>query len=300
MLDALSTRTLRNVAGLKPSAVLRGQPERSRLSRRRRFPQVDFYGNEPMVGGLPGHRHARPELATVLEGRLNVVIDRVVYLARRGDWLVFAPNVLHGECGLSSKQTYGLLWFVLDPGYLGLHMTRYSRSAGYEVLGAHRFGDVPAEVRADLRRLCRRPWDSLTDSRRRLIHLIGWCLDGLNAARGRSAARPHPLVVEVQEILSRSITRPPSVVELANRVGLSPNYLSSLFRRETGQTIRRFVETRRVERARKQLADPERTVKHIAYSLGFADPHHFSHAFRRATGISPTAYRQQTSEDSDT
>ena len=122
----------------------------------------------------------------------------------------------------------------------------------------------------------------------------------LSTATGRSVPHPHPLVVQVQEILARSVTRPPSVVELANRVGLSPNYLSSLFRRETGETVRRFVESRRVERAREQLADPKRTVKQIAYALGFADPHHFSHAFRRATGISPTAYRQQISEDPDT
>ena len=300
LLEMLSTSVLASVARLRPAGILRGQAEPSRLSRRRRFPAVDFYGEETMVGGLPGHRHARPELAVVLAGRLNIVIDRVVYLARAGDWVVFEPNVLHGECALASASTYRLLWFIADRSYLGLHVTRYRRSSGYEVLAARRFGDVACDVKGHLRRLGTRPWEPLGESRRRLVRVISWCLDRLGTEPAEASPGPHPLVAEVQQILLRTSARPPSVVALANRVGLSPNYLSSLFRRETGQTIRRFVEALRIEQARQQLSDPERSVKQVAYTLGFADPQHFSHAFRRATGTSPTAYRRRLSIDSDT
>jgi AraC-like DNA-binding protein len=294
--EILSTRVLENIAALSSASVLRGQDEPSRLSRRRRFPKVDFYGEEPMKGGLPGHRHAWPELATVLAGRLNLILGEVVYEARQGDWLVFGPNVAHGECCLTTHARYELLWFVANPAYLGVHMTRYTRSRGYEVLATSRLDQTPT----DLKRLCTRAWTSLAESRTRLVRVVSACLDRLMQEPGRARTRVHPLVEEVKGLLLASAGRPPSVVELANQVGLSPNYLSNLFHRETGQTIRRFIESQRMESACRQLANPERSGKQIAYDLGFADARHFSHAFRRATGASPTAYRRRLIEDPDT
>jgi len=297
--DCLSTRVLENIASLTGRGVLRGRPMPSRASRRRRFPRVEFYGEEPMKGGLPGHRHRWLELATVIDGKLNIGIGEHVYQARRGDWLAFGSNVLHGECCLSSRASYRLFWFMLNKPYLGVHLTRYGRRRGYELIASARFDGVPVELRSGFGRLCGGSWSRLVEARKRLIHLVGWCLDRLDAHSEGAAARPHPLVAEVKGILAESFEDPPSVVALAKQVGLSPNYLSNLFHRETGMTIRRFVETRRIEFARKLLLDPKLSVKQIAYASGFADPYHFSHAFRRVQGVSPTLYRRRAAEVSD-
>ena len=298
MLDWLTTRVLENIAALSSGTMLRGQAVPSRASRRRRFPKVEFYGNESMPGGLPGHRHSHPELATVLDGQLNLGIGGRVYRARAGDWLVFPAHVPHGECCLESRASYRLLWFIPTPPRFGIHLTRYSRSRGYEMVSAHRFGDIPHEVLTGMRRLCGAPWDDVHEVRRELLKLVLWCLDRLRTAAAASTTRPHPLVVEIQTVLRGSLARPLGVVELANRVGLSPNYLSNLFHRQTGRTIRQFVQAERIERARRELADPGRSLKQVAYGLGFVDPHHFSHVFRRVAGVSPTSYRQSVARHS--
>ena len=57
--------------------------------------------------------------------------------------------------------------------------------------------------------------------------------------------------------------------------------------------IRRFIDVQRIELARQQLATPQRSIKQIAHALGFADVSHFSHVFRRTTGLSPSRCRQE-------
>ena len=199
VLDMLGTHVLQSIATLQARAVLRGQAEPSRASRRRRFPKVEFYGEESLFGGLPGHRHQRPELSNVLDGRLNQIIGSAVYEARRGDWLVFAPNVAHGECCLRTHRPYELLGFMIEDDCLGLNLTRYTSSAGYEILTTHRLDPLPGYLRADVDALCSRQCRSLTVSRHRLLRLVVWCMDQLSLPTAKAlSTNPHPLVEEVK------------------------------------------------------------------------------------------------------
>ena len=294
----LGTGVLQNVAELSLEGILFGQVLPSRLSRRRRFPHIDFYhnkylGHQPQEGNLPGHYHPWTELATVLEGRLNVVWDATVYESHAGDWLVFPRNILHAECSLMSRQAYRVFWFIMLPDtQLGLHETSYNRRLGYQLEYACRLADVPTDLRRAVDWLSQGQCGPLEKARWELIKLVNWCVSGLMGGSAETVDLYHPIVNHAQRILQESTGRPPTVADLAGCVGLSPNYLSNLFHRYTGQTIREFVANHRIELARRYLADPKRSVKEIGYQLGFATKQHFTHTFRRIMGLTPTAYRQ--------
>lgn len=295
----LSTRVLENIAGMQQQAVLHGQPNPARTTTRRRFPRVDFYGHEPIVGGLPGHRHAHAELATVLEGRLHLGIGERIYEARAGDWLLFAPHALHGECALPQRGRYTLLWFLFHDGLLGCHLTRCTRRDGYALIASMPRERLPRELDAAAQRLVVEPPASMLAARRTLLRLVSWRLDA-HATQSAPPSAAHPSVTEVAQLVRDRLDRPPTVVELANHVGLSPNYLSSLFHQQSGQTLRAFMDAARIEQAGRLLAEPGSSVKQTAYRLGFADPHHFSRVFRRVTGQTPSQYQKQMREEADT
>ncbi len=90
----------------------------------------------------------------------------------------------------------------------------------------------------------------------------------------------------------REVKAPPSLAELAGLCGLSVRQLSRGFRESRGISIGDHVANRRVEHAKALLATDD-SVKAIAYSLGFASASSFAYAFRRATGETPSQYRQQ-------
>jgi AraC-like DNA-binding protein len=67
------------------------------------------------------------------------------------------------------------------------------------------------------------------------------------------------------------------------------------------ETVAAWIRERRLERCRRDLADP-RLSDHPAHAIGrkwgFADPAHFSRAFRATHGLSPSAYRSHCRESS--
>lgn len=85
---------------------------------------------------------------------------------------------------------------------------------------------------------------------------------------------------------------PPTLAELATLCQLSVRQLTRGFRMSRGCSIGDHVARNRVEQARQLLAS-EQSVKIAAYTLGFASPSSFSFAFRRATGETPSEFRQR-------
>jgi AraC family transcriptional regulator len=84
----------------------------------------------------------------------------------------------------------------------------------------------------------------------------------------------------------------PSLVELASVCNLSVRQLTRGFRVSRGCSIGHYVEQRRMEAAKRLLMAGD-SVKAIAFGMGFASPSSFTFAFRRATGISPSQFRQR-------
>jgi AraC-like DNA-binding protein len=80
---------------------------------------------------------------------------------------------------------------------------------------------------------------------------------------------------------------------IADELGVSVRYMGKIFELSK-QTAGEWILQRRLERARRALANPsfaQRAISEIAYSAGFNDYVHFSHAFRRRYGISPRQFR---------
>jgi AraC family transcriptional regulator len=83
-----------------------------------------------------------------------------------------------------------------------------------------------------------------------------------------------------------------TITMLAAVAGLSPRHFARAFTREVGETPRRWLLKRRIDKAKRCLADSDETLAQIAYACGFAAQSHFSRAFRRMTGESPRRWRQ--------
>lgn len=83
----------------------------------------------------------------------------------------------------------------------------------------------------------------------------------------------------------------PSLAELAGLVGLSVRQLARGYRAARGVSIGADVAMARIEQAKRFLAS-ERSVKRVAFTLGFRSASSFTAAFRRATGQTPRAYQQ--------
>ena len=101
------------------------------------------------------------------------------------------------------------------------------------------------------------------------------------------------LIREVQAYIRQNLSDPAlSVQAVADRVGLSENYLSAIFKRETGQTLHRVIVDLRMERARHLLLNRYR-VPEVAQRCGFSSTNYFHSVFKKQTGLSPATFVEQ-------
>lgn len=72
---------------------------------------------------------------------------------------------------------------------------------------------------------------------------------------------------------------------------VSASYLSSLFKKETGETLTEFVNKRRVKFAKNLLSTTNLQIQTIALHCGILDVHYFSKIFKKYEGLTPKAFR---------
>ena len=83
------------------------------------------------------------------------------------------------------------------------------------------------------------------------------------------------------------------VQDLAGLTGLSPSYLSTLFKREMGQSISEYIMAKKMEAARNMLQYTEYSSAEISSILNFSSQSHFIRAFKRYVGETPKRYREK-------
>lgn len=84
----------------------------------------------------------------------------------------------------------------------------------------------------------------------------------------------------------------PSIEFFADKLHLSPGYLTDVLKHETGKTTKEHIQLLLIEQAKYRLLNTNMTVNEVAYSLGFAYPQYFNRLFKARTGMTPMAFRQ--------
>ncbi len=83
-----------------------------------------------------------------------------------------------------------------------------------------------------------------------------------------------------------------SLDDLADKVQLSKNYVSAIFRKETGVNFLDFLTSKRIDEAAKLLRKSTMSISEIAEKVGYSDVKYFSKLCKKNLGMSPSEYRK--------
>jgi AraC family transcriptional regulator, transcriptional activator of pobA len=84
----------------------------------------------------------------------------------------------------------------------------------------------------------------------------------------------------------------PTVTSIAEQLNISPNYLGSLLRVQTGQNTKQHIQSKMMDYAKICLSTTNLSIGEIAYELGFEHPQSFSKLFKQKTSQTPLEFRQ--------
>jgi AraC-like DNA-binding protein len=108
----------------------------------------------------------------------------------------------------------------------------------------------------------------------------------------------HKILCQLEDILneyfnsdSLTIIGLPTVQYVAEKLYVSPNYLSSMLNVLTGQSTQQHIHNKLIEKAKEKLSTTDLSVSEIAYELGFEHPQSFSKLFKIKTNLSPLEFR---------
>ncbi|KQY94380.1 hypothetical protein ASD24_02125 [Paenibacillus sp. Root52] len=100
-------------------------------------------------------------------------------------------------------------------------------------------------------------------------------------------------IASCQEYIFNHLYENITLSVLAKKAGLQENYLSQLFKKETGVTITQFIQAEKIEEAKKMLELTQLPVTAIAAKLNFYDQTHFIKIFKKHTDLTPKKYRDK-------
>jgi AraC-like DNA-binding protein len=98
-------------------------------------------------------------------------------------------------------------------------------------------------------------------------------------------------LLRAKDLVDARYREPLDVPTLARAAHLSPAHFSREFRRVFGETPHQYLLTRRLERAAALLRNTDHPVADICFEVGLSSVGSFTTSFRRAYGMTPSAYR---------
>ena len=93
--------------------------------------------------------------------------------------------------------------------------------------------------------------------------------------------------------------RPLTVHDVAAHIHIAPNYLSNVFRKETGTSVTEVIRCEQMRAAARLLRDTDMYLYEIAERLGYRDVKHFSLLFKEYYQITPKTYRQRCLQEAE-
>lgn len=100
------------------------------------------------------------------------------------------------------------------------------------------------------------------------------------------------IVETILQCIKQEYARDLSLEYIANKVFLSPAYTSSLFKKETGQTITACINQVRMNKAKELLKSTNMKLVDVSLAVGYSSQIYFSMLFKNLFGMTPTQYRE--------
>ncbi|QJD87668.1 AraC family transcriptional regulator [Cohnella herbarum] len=97
----------------------------------------------------------------------------------------------------------------------------------------------------------------------------------------------------IEQFVGDHLSEPVTLEQIAKSIHLHPNYVVRYFNKHFGVSPLKYLNRKRMQKAKELLGSTSLTVKEVAERVGYPDTTHFAKAFRKESSCSPTEYRIQ-------
>ena len=249
------------------------------------------------------HRHTFFELVYILKGTATHWVEQDSASLRAGDYFIIDPGSEHCYRDAEDLELVNCLFL---PEYIDRALEDCPSLSSLISNQVLRFG-VPVDIRAADRifydadgvvgRLIRQMEFEYNARKTGCTEMLRCYLTQVLVCAIRASEEAerirvqHNATTAIVNHLQQHYAQPLSLSSISHQLGYTPQYLSSLFHKDTGMTIQAFLQWLRVEAACRLMDSHSMSLSSIAHAVGYSDSKHFSKVFRQHKGVSPREYR---------
>ncbi len=232
---------------------------------------------------FPLHMHRCYEIILILEGAMEVRIEKAAHTVQTGDMILILPNQLHSlEAGEGCRHILCIFSPELVAGVSDA-FTKHSMTTpcirqtkqAYRDLFLHASEtDNPAAVKGLLYLLC------------------GLFYDRIDFSAEAPCAGNTTLLHRIFRYIEENIDKSCSLREMAGKFRYDYSYLSRMFAENVGVSYNSYVRNVKINRACYLLRNTQERIADIAAKCGYASLCSFNRSFKTLVGKSPTEYRE--------
>lgn len=256
----------------------------------------------------PWHFHSEYEIIYVEAGEGDCLVGDSIVPYAKGDLILFGSGLPHS---MQSPPAYGEM---PDLKVKGVNIQFEKDFMHYSISQYSQF--IP--IRNLLEEACRgirfsaRLSDSAVGLLKRIPSAVGaeqiilllsllnqMACDDNRRLLTTSGYTPSPAVMRNERMekviayLNKHYTESVSLDEVASYTAMNPSAFCRYFKENTGKTFKEYVLEMRIGYACKLLSGTMMNISQVGATCGFESPVHFNRTFKKVTGMTPTAYREQ-------
>ncbi len=256
------------------------------------------HGLEPTAAG---HFHLAPELFVQVSGYTTFTFPQGCLTVHAGQVALLPPQLLHSEAvGPDDKGPFCNIVIYAESGTLASHVARESLPGlpGIQHLesrqhtAAHQVHRWLMDAAVPHAQPDGHPFAPM-QQRALVVAALANVLQVLDAADQAAKAEP-ALISKVRVWVQNQLgDQALSVQGLAQQAGCTPDHLSQVFYRVTGEHLVGFITRQRLERAARLLSQHSMAIKAVAWACGYNSASYFIRNFRHRYGCTPLAWRER-------
>lgn len=255
------------------------------------------------------HYHDAYELFLFLNGKASMYYDEEYHPMNPGDLYIVPPDIPHGAACYDSKVYDRLVVNVREDllQELSTKDTDLSALLRGNTEGKIKVVNLNAKAQKRLIQLVeetsqaeedRKAFGHDIEMKARAALLLIETNRFVSEFHAQAGKKVQPKLVEnIVDYITEHLTEPITLEVLANQFFITSKYISSVFHKNMGMTLREYIISKRVEYAKKLLSEGK-NVSEACELSGFGDYSNFIRTFTLIAGISPGKYaRQQANEE---
>ncbi|KAB7673117.1 helix-turn-helix domain-containing protein [Bacillus sp. B1-b2] len=270
------------------------------------YEQIHYQADLPVkifthtVERYPYHWHEDTEILLILEGELEIRIDRESYKLATGDIFLVNANELHF---INSHTSFGktqVLALQIDNRYLQEHGIDMESKRFY--LNSKEGNDTSRLIMDELKYILANMMD-LIINRKSLYHLKmkKWLLElvvillehfEVPTKTDLKQIDSDQRLLDILKYMNKHCVKSGlGLQDIAEAFSLNPQYLSRYFKLKVGVPLKKKLDSMRLNKSLLALRTTDETVTEIALQYGFPDSKAYYRVFKEVLGITPSEYR---------